>query len=446
VLSALLVALLARGRLHADEIFQALEPASQLAFGFSERVWEWQAGVRNWAVPGLLAGLLRLVSALGATKPMTLAISVWTLGGISYGLGTIALHRWVRSREGQRAANFAALLHVSWGALLLYAARPLSDAACLTPLLWGLERTERSGSSNRLRDGFAAGLGLGLAVVFRYGSAIFALVALFGLLRQRRWRGLGGLALGGALVLVGLGLLDQLTWGEFLHSLRAYSSFNQPFGQVVKLFGARSWWWYLTIYAGMAPLFLLPFQLRALKRLDLPALCAIVYALAIELHPHKEARFLLPLLPLGEVLGASGALAWLDRFRERTSTRRWQVFALIAFCATWSVASATVLKPINLKRALVDAVMACGARPETGGMLVSDDAGWNSAGRFYLHRASPIFLGEGQTEEAKNAALHDPRYGCAALESDAFSESALREAGWTLVENSGGVRRWERRK
>src|SRR5947208_2024724 len=52
-----------------DEIYQSLEPAHKLVFGYGLMPWEYRLGARTWAFPGLIAGLLRLIVALGATDP-----------------------------------------------------------------------------------------------------------------------------------------------------------------------------------------------------------------------------------------------------------------------------------------------------------------------------------------------------------------------------------------
>ena len=41
-----------------DEIFQTLEQAHRLAFGYGIVPWEFRAGARSWLLPGLLAGAM----------------------------------------------------------------------------------------------------------------------------------------------------------------------------------------------------------------------------------------------------------------------------------------------------------------------------------------------------------------------------------------------------
>ncbi len=66
---AAVAAVVQLGRIHPDEVFQALEPATFRAFGYGTLAWEWTVGLRNWAVPGLFAGLLKACAAVGLDHP-----------------------------------------------------------------------------------------------------------------------------------------------------------------------------------------------------------------------------------------------------------------------------------------------------------------------------------------------------------------------------------------
>ena len=64
VLLRLPAVLWARGYEFADHQFQYVEPAYHLAFDAAWwRPWEYERGLRSWAYPGLLAGMLRTVDA-----------------------------------------------------------------------------------------------------------------------------------------------------------------------------------------------------------------------------------------------------------------------------------------------------------------------------------------------------------------------------------------------
>src|SRR5258708_6184015 len=50
---------------HPDEIFQVIEPAHRLVFGSGIVSWEYIVGIRSWAFPGLIAGVMAVAGRLG---------------------------------------------------------------------------------------------------------------------------------------------------------------------------------------------------------------------------------------------------------------------------------------------------------------------------------------------------------------------------------------------
>ena len=71
-----------------------------------------------------------------------------------------------------------------------------------------------------------------------------------------------------AAVLLGLGVLDWLTWGMPWHSAWRYFHFNISSGSSASQFGRQPGWWYAPILAGMVPLLLLWHFARGLARRD----------------------------------------------------------------------------------------------------------------------------------------------------------------------------------
>ena len=52
-----------------DEIYQSLEPAHRLVFGYGLVPWEFIEGARNWTLPGFIAALLKFSAVLGLNDP-----------------------------------------------------------------------------------------------------------------------------------------------------------------------------------------------------------------------------------------------------------------------------------------------------------------------------------------------------------------------------------------
>jgi hypothetical protein len=431
------VALLFRGHVHPDEVFQVLEPAHRSVFGYGIEAWEWRVGLRNRAVVDAVALLLRLLSALGSTRPQVWAAGIWLLCSAWQAVGLLSLYRLVESRAGAGPARLATFILATWGGYAIYASRPLGDALAVPALLLALELVQRS---RRVGDGLGAGAMLGLAVVFRYPSLVFALPLGLGALATRRPGVILGFVAGFATVLGLLGLLDWHTWGEPFHSLRAYASFNQPQGEVVHSFGTQPWWWYLPVFGAMAPYFLAWQLLRGLRAQRLAAACFGIYVVLVEAHPHKESRFLLPLVPLGLAIAAGPA--WETLLQLQARGRRWRL-GLATVYAGWSVLALTVMRPFDLLAAETQAELALRQDPELTGMLVVGDF-WDSGGYFYLHQQVPLdFVGPTDARLGLEA-LNRSDYSHLMVVQDTEHPRHIEPTGWRVVWDDGPGKVWKR--
>ncbi len=414
-LLAVATAALLRGRVHQDEIFQFLEPANHLALGPWMRVWEWEQGLRNWAVPGVLGGFLKLFTLAGVRHPWALAALVWSLCAAAQALGTLALHRLVQERDGGGPALLAALLHATWGGWLLYAARPLGDSLSVAALLPALLFAQR-------RRGFPAGLLLGVAFAIRYPSAVFALPVAVSFSRDRRQ--LLAFIAGGLAVLAALAGLDAITWGSPLASVFRYLDFNLRHSQQ---FGERPWWWYAPIFASMAPLLLSYNFVRGLARVDLLAGAFATYLGALLLLAHKEPRFLVPLLPLFIAIAAGPV------FRDLARMGRVAFIAAAAWLAS-SLAAATLQRPFGLHAEVIDATVEMGRDPALTSALVAGLPPWNTGGRFYFGRAEPLYLGPERLDTVSHALVV----------SGALPDAQLIHAGLAPWRSHGDAVIWKR--
>ncbi|HLL53195.1 MAG TPA: mannosyltransferase, partial [Myxococcaceae bacterium] len=150
------------GRIHPDEVYQALEPAYFRAHGYGVLAWEWQVGLRNWAVPLFFSWLLRLSAVFGIHHPLgyravlevpQLGLTVWALW---------ATYRYAERRAGHFGGLASVALLGFYGAWLVFAGRTMGESFSAAFLVIALEALDRP---EPRRAGLLAGAALGLSVV-----------------------------------------------------------------------------------------------------------------------------------------------------------------------------------------------------------------------------------------------------------------------------------------
>ncbi len=291
-----------------DEIFQTLEQAHRLAFGYGWTPWEFRDGARSWAFAGILGLVLKLASFVGLTKS---GIGVvMTVRTVMLALALAGVHATMRIGErvgGSLGALLAGTSVAVCPALIVYGTRCMTEMAS-GPLLAIAAMLVMEGTWKRA---WFAALLASLSIFFRYQNGMFALTLFVYLFFNRHWKAslmyaLGGL-LGGALG----GLLDKLTWGHFFHSFLVYWKFNYVEGQAAR-WGVDAFDYYFeTIHRSFGPamwILIVGFVLSFRKQRILPLLC-IGNLLVHAKIPHKEFRFLMPMVPLALGL-AGGGLGW----------------------------------------------------------------------------------------------------------------------------------------
>lgn len=377
-LAPCVVAVLQLGRLHPDEVFQSLEPAMHKAFGYGVLAWEWQVGLRNWATPGVFAGLLTLGSKMGIESVMGRRVLIEVPMFFLHLALLAAVFRFSSRRVGERTALYATVVVGCFTPLFHFAGRTMGESISTAFIVWGLERADAKG----WKAASAGGVLLGLAVVSRYGSAVFAAGAVVWLLVARRWKDSGALAAGGLVVAAGLGALDWATWGAPFHSLRKYLDFNVFSDQAAQQFGKSPASFYAPHLLWVAPFVLAMgwwLKERALAAWG-PAALALTYLAVVSATPHKEVRFLLPALVVLVVSGVPALLSF---------AQRWVPVAAVGIVlAVAGLALTQLPTPFAPQRPEQFRATVAAADGATGFLLVGDGM-WGSGGFFYLGKNIP---------------------------------------------------------
>lgn len=404
------------GILWPDEIYQSLEPAHRLIFGYGLIPWEFIQGARNWALPGLVAMLLQLCQWFGGDSPhvyIHVVKFMFALMGLATALGVYRLALTLGARKLEAALG-AALWSLN-AIALLYGHRALSENACMLPMVWGLVYVLREDTSRAQRL-MGASL-LGLATLFRLHIAVICLGTLM-ILAVRAFKK-GGMAtsrqdvLEVFLVLViwalVFGALDTITWHDvpgtlfkgWFHSAVVYLRFNLIEGKAAN-WGTAPWTFYgVHLFRSMpgVTLVLLIGAILAFRR-TLGVTLLVLSFLALHMSSvHKELRFILPILPVACALASVGFSQLSGKLSQATAT-------LVLASLVWSASTYGGLTMGDIgsypKRPQASAwddygdvnrlLLAANRQQDLCGLRIDTaHLAW-TGGSTYLHREVPLFM------------------------------------------------------
>ena len=365
---------------HPDEVFQYLEQAHRLVYGYGFIPWEYRFGVRSWLLPGTLAGLLEIFRLLHIDSPaayIPLLNSVFAVVSVSVVFSSYAIGRGL---FGETAGRAAAVLAAIWHALLSASTSPRPEILAAYAI-FGVFALTLTGPS--MRRAIWTGLLLGAAIALRPQYAIAAaavwIYALF------IWRRQFALLLSVSCLAIPLvaGLLDWWFWGAPFVSYFNYFLFNSNYG-ISQLFGDEPIYWY-AYRLTLASLGLYPLAIACgvlVWRRSWPLLLLIGCVLIPHsLIGHKEDRFvflaILPLLPMLADMIVNG-IAWARPI----------VIVWIGAVVVLGSAYGGVLNRDDHLNAWLD----LSRRSDVKAVLDLTGPAWKSGGYYYLHHDVPVYF------------------------------------------------------
>ncbi|MBI3178842.1 MAG: hypothetical protein HYZ27_04235, partial [Deltaproteobacteria bacterium] len=313
-------AIVAMGFHARDDYFHVLEPA--LAW-LKDPAFDWDnsplagAGIRSHLVPRAVWLVLMAARTLGIASPENLIRATYLAAGAYSLLAVPAMFLAARRLLDAKGALIATWLAAVHFAMPYAGTRLLIEAMAMPPLLFGIYFATFT-SARRL---VLAGACMALACWFRYHVAVaaLALAAVVGVsalrtggLRSALAR-LAWLATGAGLALAVQGLFDLWTTGDFLGPLVRNIAYNLSPPAGLSRSGPLTYlglWLLLT--APPATLVLLPAMSKAARALPLVTWPFVAFVVFHSLVPHKEERFMLPVLPLFLILLAAAPAALKD--------------------------------------------------------------------------------------------------------------------------------------
>jgi len=390
---------------HPDEIFQVLEQAHRLAYGYGVVPWEFREGVRSWILPGLFAGIFKTSDFLFPVPG-----AYWMGAKIFLALLSLAPvvcgFLWAHRIAGLKAAIITGSFAAVWFELVYFATHSLSEVIAAHLMLAGLYLAFPGvpvGSRIRLA---VSGLLLGLALMLRIqlfpGMAIVAIYVWLGRSRQS-WQ---FLALGFGAAVACAGLLDWVTWSYPWQSLwkYGYMSLARSPGHGVfpwhhYLLEFAVYWW-----AAAIPMFGLIWL--GSRRLPLLAAIAVTLLIAHSFVPHKEYRYIYPALALLVILAGLGLCDVAMKFPRATWIAA-SACLLLTACVSGMLATASnYVDHWAYSRGEIRAFGQIASDPQACGILLWRQRGWTTPGYTGLHRDLPIYevMSERRFSELESAA------------------------------------------
>lgn len=299
-----------------DEIFNTLEPAHRLVYGYGVIAWEWRDGIRSWVYPAFLAGVMRATAWMGAGSRGYLTGIIVVLSLLSLSCVWFA-YAWAKKTTGTAAAWIAAGACATWYQLVYFSPKAFAEVFATDFLLPGLYLGMYGDELPEKKRLALAGICLGIAVCVRmqYAPAVaFAVLWCCG----KQWKTRAPALFAGLLLpVIAFGVVDAFTWGYPFQSYIRYFQMNL-FSSRATHYGVEPWYIFFTaLWRTMWPMLLL--AVFAIKRNELLAWVVAITVVTHSLITHKEFRFIYPVLPILVTLAAMGLVEIVSFVSKRLS-------------------------------------------------------------------------------------------------------------------------------
>lgn len=392
--------------IYPDAVFQSLEPAHRLVFGYGYKTWEWQAGIRWWGWPGLLAGPMALGAAISDDPAVYLRVVRLFLILVSLAMPVSAW--WFLSRIYPRdAALVGGLVVALWFEPAFYASSALSEAFA-TPLLVVFAALA---SALRLQDGgdtrFRLDTGRTMLALGVLAAAIFFLrfhlapaVALLALvaLWTDPWRRLRSFVWGAVPLGLVFAAIDWITWDYPLQSVIRNVRFNL-FKDVAERFGTQPWYYYLHGLAWLwgPGLVLIFYAWRGSRHYIWFGVTAVLILVLHSLVGHKELRYAFPAHSLLLVAASVGIAYTIAAVTDPRRRRRASIACVAGFAVlSLAMGAARFYDPWHRIPKVLEWQLALHDEPGLCGLAMEESLLIESGGQAYLHRSVPLQVVPGE--------------------------------------------------
>lgn len=304
-----------------DEYWQSLEISHHMVFNYGYLTWEWNEGIRGYAYPLLFATAYKILYGLNYDSVHLLIWFPRILQTLLAAFADVKFFHLMGNLENSDTAKWMFICHLSSWFTWYCCTRTLTNSMEMTLSILALCYFPLPGSKSQSRGKYLTLVAL--AVLVRPT----AVIVWFPLLIYHFWQEENKLKLIthyyapiGTLAIVISTIIDCVFYGKWTFVQFNFMKLN-IFHGVADFYGSHPWHWYFTqgfpaVIGPHLPLFLHGCSLgfRRYKML----LFAIAWTLCVySLLPHKEFRFIYPVLPFCMVF-CGISLASLKTWRRTT--------------------------------------------------------------------------------------------------------------------------------
>lgn len=392
----ILVAYFSTGYYHWDEHYQIIEFANYKLgkTNAANLAWEFNAGIRPTLQPWVCYYIFRVCGLFGIENPFHLAFALRVLTGL---LAVFSIHRFVTASQGHIKKEwgfyFVTFSYLLW-ILPSINVRFSSETWSGLFFLLALSIVHQRKYKHRLIDIFKIGFLLGISFLFRYQSAILGMGLIMWLIFIDRlyYKKLALLIAAGFSLVLASFLLDYYFYGKATFSIFNYFYVNIIEG-VSSHFGTSPWYQYfidvISSFNVFGLLTLVAFFLLLFRDYrNVIIWCILPFVFIHSLIPHKELRFLFPIVSLVPYILIVGWLDYLSTLLRRKILVYFVLGVLLLVNAFGLFA--TILQPPGKGAISVPTYIDAHYRERPVNLIVVDGANpyqeWgNPTNSFYVH-------------------------------------------------------------
>jgi hypothetical protein len=305
LVARLLSAFFVYGPQALDDYKHGVWPAYQFFAGLPLDLPDYRSHLLIW----LLGGFTWIASRVGATSALAQVRAMYAGLALLSLLGIYGTYLFVKPFRSRLFAPLALYLIALFPLMPFLSTRAFGESVATSFVLYGfgvLENARRRGEPRAAIWSYGFAL-LGVATLFRFHAGLLFVSYGVVLIVLRIKPGIIGAVVGGVFTLTAQFAIDWLSGKQAMGTLISYLAENE--GGAAK-YGASPWinTWLFVLALSLAPFsFVFARKLPALWRAHWPWLAPfLVYVAAHSMVPHKEERFLYPIVGL-----EMWALAWL---------------------------------------------------------------------------------------------------------------------------------------